>query len=276
MKIAAFLSVCLLVFSLPVLAETSAVPRPGEENYQRAMIAIQNGTLDEAEQELKEAILEDPRNPQYHFELANLYALAHDESEQAGDEYGATQRMRQAARELEQAVMASPGFLPGHYNLGVVYKKLGKYEAARREFKIVLQLDPNQTGALLQLGRTYSEQGFYDDAESIYQEILDRDPSNQEARQAMYELSQFRQQDRINQRRPGLGMDLLSGRMAPTNASYGSPYTSSYAGQDYNQNYNSQQQGGGMQQGIAYLGQMALQQLFKGNSGPQASSDDQS
>lgn len=197
------LSVFLLIlFLIPTAidADSSSVPvKPGEADYQKAMIAIQNGELREAEDHLREAVLAEPSNPQYHFELANLYAVYHDDYKNQGDSAGAQQKMQQAAAELEQAVMIHPDFLPAHFNLGVVYKNLERYEEAREEFKEVLRLDPSQNGALLQIGQTYEAQGFYDDAESVYQELEEKYPDDSRIQEALSQLQQERYEERMDE-----------------------------------------------------------------------------
>jgi tetratricopeptide (TPR) repeat protein len=155
---------------------------------------MNEGALDDAEEQFEEALLREPMNSDYRFELANLYAMRHDEFLQAGDEAGAKEKMEASARELEQAVMARPDFLAAQFNLGVVYKRLGKYENARKQFKKALELNPAQGGpAMLQIGATYEEQGFYDEAETIYKELLEKYPNHPELHRSLQELAERRE-----------------------------------------------------------------------------------
>ncbi len=197
-----FFSIFLLLTIVSPGVEAATL-HPGDADYQKALIAIQNGELRDAEDHLREAVLAEPSNPQYHFELANLYAVYHDDYKNQGDGAGARYKMQQAAAELEQAVMIHPDFLPAHFNLGVVYKNLERYEDAREEFKEVLRLDPSQNGALLQIGQTYEAQGFYDDAESVYQELEEKFPDDPRIQEALSQLQQERyeeQRDQLSQR----------------------------------------------------------------------------
>ena len=155
---------------------------------------MQEGTLDESEEQFKEAIQLEPMNSEYRFELANLYAMRHDELWNMKDGAGALEKLKASKRELEQAVMTKPDFLPAHFNLGVVYKKLAQYENARAQFKEVLKLDLSQTPAMLQIGATYEEQGFYDEAQTIYQDLIERYPGHSEFQNALRELAARRQQ----------------------------------------------------------------------------------
>lgn len=181
-----------LLISSSLHAETSDAP--GKFHFQQALTAIQEEELDEAEQHFKEALLLEPMNAEYRFELANLYALRRDEFDRTGDHEGAQQKLEASAQELKQAVMAKPDFLPAHFNLGIVNKNLGRYEEARKEFKEVLRIDPSQTPAMLQIGATYEEQGFYDDAETIYQDLLERYPGHPALQEALNGLAQRRVQ----------------------------------------------------------------------------------
>lgn len=252
----------LILFLIPttIYADSPAIPvKPGEADYQKAMIAVQNGDLRDAEEHLREAVLAEPNNPQYHFELANLYAVYHDDYKNQGDDAGAQYKMQQAAAELEQAVMIHPDFLPAHFNLGVVYKNLQRYENAREQFKEVLRLDPSQQGAMLQIGQTYEAQGFYDDAEAVYQELKEKFPDDPRIQEALFQLEQARYEERMGElSRRQSRMNMLSSSFSQLGPNgYNDPYGS--------QDYGAQQSGQNsmMQQGIAYLGSMALQQLLK-------------
>ena len=216
---------------------------------------MREGTLDESEEQFKEAIQLEPMNPEYHFELANLYALRHDELWNMKDDAGAFEKLRASARELEQAVMAKPGFLPAHFNLGVVYKKLAQYENARLQFKEVLKLDPSQTPAMLQIGATYEEQGFYDDAQGVYQDLMERYPGHPDLQNALQGLAVRREKahrEEVAER----GMR-FAGLQNGLNA----------LGRGSDQSYsNNNSQSAGMAQAIPYLGSWALQQFMKRRS----------
>lgn len=250
-----FILISVFFFSSPLFAE-SILSHPGENHFQSGVTAMNEGALDEAEQEFEEALLREPMNSEYRFELANLYAMRHDEFLEIKDEEGALEKLQSSASQLEQAVMAKPDFVAAQFNLGVVYKRLGKYEAARRQFKKVLEIDPTQGQATLQIGATYEEQGFYDEAETIYHELLEKYPNHAALQEALQGLAQRREQARRSEMAErGAHMSALNSGLSAL--SRGSSATDPYG----YQNQNSNAQGA-----LPYLGSWALQQFMKRKS----------
>lgn len=160
--------------------------------------------------------------------------MQHDASLNSREPERAKQFMESAARELEQAVMIRQEFIPAHFNLGIVYKKLGKYEKARAEFKEVVRLDPQSVTAMLKIGEVYEEQGFTEEAAQIYQEIRERGLYNEDVALAQENLQSRlgaldrRQQNQFN-RSLGMNQQKLASayqeRNDPSIAnSYGSQY----------------------------------------------------
>lgn len=157
------------------------------------MILKEEGNLEEAERFLKKALEFSPSNHEYHFELANVYALRYDEKSKKEKRADA---LDAAARELEQAIMLNPDFLQAYFNLGVVYKKQGNYEKAREQFRHVLELDPNLVNAYMQIGAIYEEQGFFDEAKDEYLKAKDMDFGNPGIDSAIEDLQNRREEDR--------------------------------------------------------------------------------
>lgn len=269
-----------LAVSFPAHAQIAG---PGNDAYQKAQAFVSEGDLESAEESFREALTVEPMNAEYHFELANLYAQQHDESESVGDSLGAERKMQQAADELERAVMVKPDFLPARFNLGVVYKKLGKFEQARKEFQEVLRMDASQVGARMQIASTYEAQGFYDEAETIYKEVRDQYPQNLDVADALNGLDERRVMvsQREGQARM-MRMNTLAGGLSSLSgagtanrspwasqsqpgygydsASYGS---GSGPGYGYQNNSQTAQPSSLMGQAIPYLGQWALQQFMR-------------
>ncbi len=178
----------LLFFS--AVASSSAENAAAQQAYQQGVELKNENRFELAEIQLRKALELDPTQAKYHFELANVYALEYDGASRNED---AGRLLQNAVRELKQAVMYRPDFLPAQFNLGIVYKRLGRYEDARATFKQVLMLDPkNQTAALMQIGATYEEQGFYDDAQSLYEEALEKNGSNPDIQEALENLEKHR------------------------------------------------------------------------------------
>ncbi len=171
----------------------------GHEAYQKAMAAREKGDLAEAEKQLQKAIEYDSK-AEYHFELANIYALYFDKFQDIKTNASTDTMLSQARRQLELAVMQDPSMIPARYNLGVVYKRQGQFEKAREEFRKVLEQDPNQVGAKVQIGAVYEAQGFYDDAEVAYKEAADMDPYNPETKSIIQDLNRHREADRLRRK----------------------------------------------------------------------------
>lgn len=244
------LPVFLLLFSLPLFAEESAP----QQAFQKGLELRNEGRYEEAESQFKRALEEEPSNADYHFELANLYAVEYDGALHEKENLRGRQFLESSARELEQALMIRQDFIPAEFNLGVVYKKLARYEDARCLFKQVLQSDPNSFQAMHQVAETYELQGFFDEAETVYEEARDRGMPPEEIQNALYELSQQRaasSRDHQSQLRQSLGM-LQQGM---NSGSYGQP------------------QSGGTP-GLGSLAPLLMQQFMKSRGGNQRSSQD--
>ena len=81
-----------------------------------------------------------------------------------------------AQGELEKAVALNPKLPFAHYNLGVVYRRLGKPEQAAREFKLEMTLAPDQPWSYESLGTMYLQQRDMDRALEMFGVALKIDP----------------------------------------------------------------------------------------------------
>ncbi|MSR77725.1 MAG: tetratricopeptide repeat protein [Candidatus Omnitrophica bacterium] len=158
--------------------------------YQQGMRALQENDVAQAEEDLKQATTLDPSNFQYHFELSNVYAARYDQSQKGkGETFFARESLSASLSQLEQTVMLKPDYIPGHFNLGVIYKNQSQYERAREHLKKVITLNPQEIRAYLQIGETYERQGFFDEARDVYRqakEINAADASIQDAIETSY------------------------------------------------------------------------------------------
>lgn len=171
------LSVLLGVTPSLLYAEDS----PSRVYFLHALKEREEGRFIESERLFRKALELEPENPDFHFELGNLYIHA--------------KALDQARTELEQAVMIAPNHVAAHFNLGLVYRELGVAGVAREEFRRVLQLDPNNARAMLQIGYIYQDQGFYDEARQAFEEAYQTDVTNYEARDALENLGAAQEQD---------------------------------------------------------------------------------
>ncbi len=213
----------------------------------------------EAENKFIEALQSEPANAQYHFELANLYASRHDRLEELSA-YEESQRMLQlAASHLEQATMLKPDFIAAQYNLGVVYKGVGRYEDSRKQFQKVLQLDPQSANAQMQIGAVYERQGFFDEAEDAYKRAKEMDFYNPDIQSALEDLEMHRHAD--HERMVAESEPRGFGRLRE-----GFNYSSFSQAQNLEADRQAGQAGQGLQQVMPYLGAMLVQQFMKGRN----------
>src|SRR5262245_45376146 len=87
-------------------------PRDADAWHMLAAIAVRSGRAAEAVVLAKRALERDRRNAVY----LNTLGIAHAE---AG-------RLEEALRCLKRTLQERPGYADGHYNLGKVYRKLGR------------------------------------------------------------------------------------------------------------------------------------------------------
>ncbi len=232
-----------------------------QQAFQKALGLREAGRYQEAESQFKRALEENPSNADYHFELANLYGIEHDEALQDKDGFRAGQYIESAARELEQAVMIRQDFMAAHFNLGVVYKKLGKYEKARTEFKRVLEQDPMQVQAMFQIAQVYELQSFYDEAESIYQEIRDRGLAQQT--DIDYALDNLERQrltaSHNSQNQMAQSMSMMQNRLSSAYAEKYNPSLANSYGNSARPSFNGNSL-------VSSLAPLLMQQFMKGKS----------
>lgn len=259
-RFAVLLFISSLFFSL--FSHAAFDEGAARQAFEQGLASKDAGRLDESERYFKKAVEEEPSNADYHFELANVFALERDAALHGRDASKAKESLASAARELEQTVMIRPDFLAAHFNLGVVYKKQQKYEEARQEFKKGMDLVPpgqSVTPFLMQIASIYEDQGFYDDAESVYKDALENDYGNTEIRNALETLGERRQASAVRERQEQ-GTRLQN--HWKDLAAAGSPY-----GNSGGLLQNGQQQPG-LGQFVPALGSWLVQQMMsrKGNS----------
>lgn len=75
-----------------------------------------------------------------------------------------------------QALDLEPDYLPAHYNLALIYKKLGQYDKAFKHFEIMLKSYPNDKDILSHIAQIHSARGEIEQALKICGRIEDIDP----------------------------------------------------------------------------------------------------
>ena len=213
-------------------------------DFEEGLRFLQAGRLEEAEVKIKKALEFEADNPQYHFELANVYALRYDDALEDRDNVLARMILNGARRELEQALSIHPDFIPAQYNLGVIYKKQGRFVDSREAFKKVLEMDSNQVGAWMQIGATYEEQGFYDEAKDVYLKARELYFNHPDIQEAIENLSERKRLGKIKSDQEYI---LSRGRQIPVGGTIG---------------YDPRQRVSGAQT-LPYLSAWLVQQLMK-------------
>jgi len=103
-----------------------ANPENMRATFQQARVFIRRGQLDEAESNIRRVLAAFPRDRMSLQQLGELCKIKHDYT---------------GAQECYEKVLAiDPEDLGAHYNLMLVFRKLGKKEEAKREAKIFADL----------------------------------------------------------------------------------------------------------------------------------------
>ena len=122
-----------------------------------------SGQLDEAEQQLREA-LKDPK-----LDLADR-TIAHI---RLGQKLSRDERYSASIAELEKAIALSPNSAPARFNLGLNWLLLNKHSDAERELLKAYELGGKSVGqAQLLLGQIYSSQQKYESALKAFEQFL--------------------------------------------------------------------------------------------------------
>ena len=251
----ACLALTRAVLIILILFPSCVFAAPSENFMKQAIQFKEAGDLSGAEAAVKKALEAEPANADFHFELANLYAMRHDAQAKAGNPEP-LKILGDAARELEQAVMVRPDFLAAHYNLGVVYKREKKIEKAREEFRRVLELDPRQAAAWVQIGETYEGQGFFDEAKDSYLSARELNYGNPEIEGALRDLEHHRDEaykQSLRNTEP-LGYSRFRN---------GFPYAAFAPGGPYGAEGTVTQKGQGVGQALPFLGAWLVQEFMK-------------
>ncbi len=116
-------------------------------------------------------------------------ALGHLEDADAADKikiikylgslYQDRQSYEKAVELLQQGIAVDDADAGLHYELGVVYDRMGKKDKAIEQMKTVIDLDPEHADALNYLGYTYVDSGMkLEKAESLIRKALELKPGN--------------------------------------------------------------------------------------------------
>ncbi len=137
-------AVVVLGSLLPPVATFAA---QAQAALQRAAVLVQEGRLQEADQQAQLA-LADPETRAAACSVLGAIRVQQD-------------RLREGAELLQEAIRLDPHLLGAHLNLAQVYTLQGKGELAVPVFRRVLELDPSNAAARMALARSETEKGNY-------------------------------------------------------------------------------------------------------------------
>ena len=145
------------------------------ESVAQGDTSLDAGKVAEAVAQYKEALEQQPDNPNYHFKLA--IAL-----NRAGDTAGERQ-------ELEKAIALNPR-LPGPQNaMGYMLSRAGDADGAVKRFQQAVQAAPGWPEAWINLAAELAVTRRFSEARQAVAKALELDPQNQEARELSDQLA---------------------------------------------------------------------------------------
>ena len=97
-----------------------------------------------------------------------------------------------AADCYQQAIRLRPNFAEAHFNLGLLWRDLGRTEQAVACLERTLALRPEVPAVRLELGRLYLRQRRWSDAERAFQRLLRDAPGDWSQQHKMLGLSAHR------------------------------------------------------------------------------------
>ena len=209
------------------------------------------------EREFRAKLGLEPGNADLYLRLSTVYATLFDRTrKQKGNQ--SVEWLVKSRDALEKVLMIRPEDKVAHYNLGVVYKRLGQMERSREELKKAIRLcEPGEDtyllcAAWLQIGSVYEEQGFYEEAKEAYLKAREFDFGNPDIQEAIRDIDAKR-------KAPEKGGGSSFGMPSMGNSLSSNPQTAAAMGQDP----NAQDQGG-IAQALPALGQMIMQKFGGG------------
>ena len=136
-----------VVFLASLLSPAAAFADEAHEALQKAAALVQDGRLQEADQQAQLA-LADPETRAAACSVLGAIRLQQD-------------RLREGAELLQEAIRLEPRLVGAQLNLAQVYTLQGKGDLAVPVFRRVLELDPKNPTARVALARSETEKGNY-------------------------------------------------------------------------------------------------------------------
>lgn len=169
---------------------TMAIANPGSAELHQAMARelAKQGKTDEAIANYREALRINPRLPEAHTDLGDLFYHSMDGRLKA-----------QATGEFKAALAVNPRDEKAELAIGVLAAHRGDLKTAYDDDSSAVKMDPNDTDAYTELGKVLIELDRKDEATKLFEHAVEIDPSNYVAHFRLGTL--YRQQGRPDEAR---------------------------------------------------------------------------
>jgi tetratricopeptide (TPR) repeat protein len=153
----------------------------------RSVLGYLNGAEDWMLSSFSEAAKLQPKNPYVFWEFGRSYSLLADYvlatagSDQTKQEK-ATQYLNQAEEQFNKAIAVKSDYAQAHYQLALIYDRLGKVGPAIEKMEITKANFPSDTGVAFQLGLLYYKNNDLQKARGEFERAILLDPNYSNAR----------------------------------------------------------------------------------------------
>lgn len=168
-----FFVVLSVFLSFPVFSQTY------DELCERAVLATEQDSLQQAERYIREALQLDPANARNALLFSNLGTIQRSQ-----------RKYELALESYTYALNMAPRNVPILLNRAALYLELGKNEQACVDYSMVLDLQPDNKEALSMRAYIYSQQRNYKGAHADYDSLLKLSPQDFQARLGLATLWQ--------------------------------------------------------------------------------------
>lgn len=143
------------------------------------ILLLQADAVDEAVDLLQQALSADPDRDEIYYSLGQ--ALLRRGEQARGrkllEYFRALQGEHQKLLDYKMAVVLNPNDADAYYNLGAVYARIGRYQAASQAYQAALIIAPDHLNARNNLGNIHLRRRELGSAIAAYQAVLRRDPN---------------------------------------------------------------------------------------------------
>lgn len=160
-------------FALPVLSQTY------NELCERAVVATEQDSLQQAEEYIRQALKLEPSNPHNALLFSNLGTIQRRQH-----------RYEFAMESYQMALNIAPMSIPILMNHASLSLEMGHDDKARADYSQVLEFEPHNREALLMRAYIYMQQRNYKEARQDYDTLLKVDPQSYTGRLGLATLCQ--------------------------------------------------------------------------------------